>query len=111
MSAATIIHRHAALTAAIGAGLAPVPGSDGPAIAAVQMNMIAALADRVGASKTRAQCAELLLTMSATVTGRQVSALVLGRVPGFGSAVNAATAAALTEAIGWAAVHWLSDGS
>ena len=35
--------------------------------------------------------------------GRLLSQVLVGWVPGFGNVINASTAAALTEAIGWAA--------
>jgi hypothetical protein len=48
----------------------------------------------------------LLLTFSATVQGRQVllsRQALAGWLPGINSDMNDSTAAALTEAIGWAA--------
>lgn len=102
MTSAHIIHVFSGLAGAIGGGLAPLPGSDAPALVFLQASMI---------QVTQAQCAEIALPLAATVTGRNLSALVLGRVPGLGSLVNGATAMALTEAVGWAADAWLREHS
>jgi uncharacterized protein (DUF697 family) len=68
--------------------------------------MIIAIASEHGVGITNASAADLLLTLSATVLGRQVpfsrQALV-GWLPGIDNDINDSTAAALTEAIGWAA--------
>lgn len=103
-----IIHVAAGGAAAVGAGMAQLPGSDAPVIAALQTAMIISIAEVHGASITKAAAAELLLTFAAVVGGRGVSQLVLGWVPGVGNAVNATTAAAFTEAVGWAAHAYFS---
>jgi len=98
-----IIHSAAVVTAGIGAGLAQVPGSDSAAIVPVQTVMIGAIAMHHGVSITEGAAADLLLTFSASLGGRFVSQLLVGWIPGFGNAINASTAAGITEAIGWAA--------
>jgi uncharacterized protein (DUF697 family) len=103
MSAQKVIHAASTVAAGIGAGLAQLPGSDSAAIVPVQVTMIGALAVEHGVSITEGAAADLLLTFGATIGGRYVSQLLVGWIPGFGNAINAATAAALTEAIGWAA--------
>ena len=49
--------------------------------------------------------------VSAAAAGRGLSQCLLGWVPGLGNAVNAVTAAALTEAIGWAADAYFAEGN
>jgi uncharacterized protein (DUF697 family) len=69
--------------------------------------MIVGVAEVHGVTIKKAAAADLLLTFSAGVGGRALSQAIVGWVPGFGNAINAATAAALTEAIGWAAHGYL----
>ncbi len=65
--------------------------------------MIVAIGAEHGAPVSKSAAAELILPFSAAVFGRGASQLLLGWLPGLGNVLNAATAAALTEAIGWAA--------
>jgi uncharacterized protein (DUF697 family) len=103
-----VIHTTSAAAAAIGAGLAQVPGSDAPVIAGLQTAMIVSIANLHGASISSTMAADLLLTFSATVGGRTVSQFLVGWIPGFGNAINASTAAAITEAVGWAAEEYFA---
>jgi uncharacterized protein (DUF697 family) len=98
-----IIHIASAACAGVGAGLAQIPGSDMPVIAGLQTTMIVGIAEVHGVSLTKTAAADLLLTFTASVGGRALSQLLVGWVPGLGNAINASTAAALTEAVGWAA--------
>jgi uncharacterized protein (DUF697 family) len=98
-----IIHACAAACAGVGAGLAQVPGSDSAAIVPLQTAMITAIASEHGVSVSKGVAADLLLTFSASMAGRAASQYLIGWLPGVGNLVNAATAAAITEAIGWAA--------
>lgn len=98
-----IVHTAATAAAAVGAGLAQLPGSDAPVLASIQTTMIIAVAHEHGATITKAAAADLLLTFTATHVGRGISQWLVGWVPGWGNAINASTAAALTEAVGWAA--------
>lgn len=101
-----IIHGTALACAAIGAGFAQVPGSDSAAIVPLQTAMIIAIANEHGVSVGKTAAAELLLTFSATAFGRTLSQALVGWLPGFGNALNAATAAGVTETIGWAASEY-----
>jgi len=105
-----IIHTASAGAAGVGAGLAQIPGSDAPAIAGLQTTMIIAIAEERGISITRAAAADLLLTFAATTAGRGISQWLVGWIPGWGNAINASTAAALTEAVGWAADTYFAEG-
>ena len=95
--------------AVVGGGLAQLPGSDAPILAGIQTTMIIALADLHGVKVTKTAAADLLLTFAASTGGRMVSQVLLGWMPGIGNALNASTAAALTEAVGWAANAYFED--
>ena len=98
-----IIHGASASAAAVGAGLAQIPGSDMPIIMGIQTTMIVAIAHVHGAAITETAAADLVLTFAAGYGGRALSQVLVGWLPGFGNAINAATAAGLTETVGWAA--------
>ena len=98
-----IIHTASAAAAGVGAGLAQLPGSDSVPLVSIQTVMIVAIASQHGIAIDKALALELIVGFAATTGGRFVSQLLLGGIPGFGNAINASTAAAITEAIGWAA--------
>jgi len=104
-----IVHTAATAAAAVGAGLAQLPGSDAPVLAGIQTTMIIAIAHEHGAQTTRVAAADLLLTFTATHFGRGITQWLVGWVPGWGNAINASTAAALTEAVGWAADAYFGE--
>lgn len=99
----SIIHGAAAASAGVGAGLAQIPGSDAVAIIPLQTAMIMGIARAHGVPANKQLAIDILLTSGAKIVGRSMSRLLVGWIPGIGNAINAATAAALTEAIGWAA--------
>jgi uncharacterized protein (DUF697 family) len=47
----------------------------------------------------------ILSTLAASFIGRGISQALVGWIPGLGNIINAGTAAAITEAIGWTAVE------
>jgi uncharacterized protein (DUF697 family) len=106
-----IIHSVSAAAGGVGAGLAQIPGSDAPVLMGLQAAMIVGIAEVHGASITKAAAADLVLTFCATMTGRAVSQVLVGWIPGLGNAINASTAAALTEAVGWAADSYFADAA
>ena len=85
--------------------MAQLPGSDNAVIAPIQITMIIALGKVFGKSITRSFATSLLATAGATVGGRLLSQVLVGWIPFVGNAVNASTAAGVTEAIGW----WIAD--
>ena len=100
-----IIHGASAATAAIGAGLAQIPLADSIPITAAQVGMIVSIAKVYDVDVSEGAAKGLLAGFSATIVGRNIAAVAVGWVPLIGNAIKATTAAALTEAIGWAAVH------
>lgn len=105
-----IIHVAAASAAAVGAGMAQVPGSDAPVLVAIQTAMICAIGEVHEQRITKEKAFTLLSTFAATVGGRTLSQWLVGWMPGWGNVVNATTAASITEAIGWAADAYFAKG-
>lgn len=106
MSPRETIHLYSGLAAGIGAGLSPIPGSDAAVLVTLQTRLILSLADARGVSLSQMAAAELALTFGATMVGRAASQWITAWIPGFGAVINATTAAALTEAVGFAALRW-----
>lgn len=98
-----IIHSASVTAGGIGAGLAQLPGSDMPVLMALQTGMIVAIGSEHGCEITKTHAKSLLLTLPAAYGGRALSQFLIGWIPGFGNAINATTAATITESIGWSA--------
>ena len=98
-----IIHTASLTAGGIGAGLAQLPGSDMPALMALQTAMIVTIGHEHGCEITKSHAKSLLLTFPAGYGGRALSQFLVGWIPGYGNAVNASTAVAITETIGWTA--------
>ena len=96
-----IIHTASASAAAAGAGLAQLPGSDNAVITPIQLAMTVSLGAVFGIQLTQSAAAAALASFAASTVGRAASQLLLGWIPGLGNAINAATAATLTESVGW----------
>jgi uncharacterized protein (DUF697 family) len=98
-----IIHGAAVAAAAAGGGMAQLPGSDYLLLMPIQAGMVSAIALVHNRKLTEAGATAVIGTIGATVVGRTVSQFLVGWIPGVGNAINASTAAALTEAVGWSA--------
>lgn len=98
-----IIHGAATAAGAIGAGMSQVPGSDCVPLLGVQSAMVVGIGAEHGAVITQQTAATIISGFVALKAGRFISQWLIGWVPGAGNATNAATAAGITEAIGWAA--------
>jgi uncharacterized protein (DUF697 family) len=101
-----IIHAASVASAGVDGGLAQAPEAESTAIVPIQTNMILEIASAHGKEITDAAAVELLSTLTATVRNRQVHfnrQAMAGWLPGIDNTNNDSTAAALTEAIGWAA--------
>lgn len=99
-----IIHSASTAAGTAGAGLAQIPMADSALITPIQIGMIVALGKVFNQkiSKTAAQA--IISGASASLIGRGLSQILVGWVPVVGNVVNTATAAGITEAIGWIAV-------
>lgn len=96
-----IIHAASAAAAAVGAGLAQVPGSDNAVITPIQLGMAISLGKVFGITLDRSAARAAVASAAASGVGRSVSQALIGWIPGFGNIINATTAATITEAIGW----------
>ena len=96
-----IIHTATAAASAAAAGLAQIPGSDTVPITAIQITMIISLGAVFGQEITKSAAKSILGGAVASIGGRTVSQFLVGWIPGLGNAINAATAASITEALGW----------
>lgn len=99
------IHTATAAAAGVGGGLAQLPGSDNVPLAAIQISMAIALGNifevQVSETAARGMIMTALASMTGPVIARTISQWVVGWIPGAGNIVNATTAAAITESIGW----------
>ena len=104
-----IIHGAATAAAAAASGLAQAPGADNVVITPIQTAMIIAIGEVYDQKITKSAALAMLSSVSAGTAGRAASQFLIGWVPGLGNAVNASTAFAITEAIGWSANDILSQ--
>lgn len=104
-----LIHTTSASKAAIGEGLTQIPGSDNVPISALQVTMIIGIAKVFDKSITKSTAKGILASQLAIFGGRALSQWLVGWIPDYGNAINASTAAALTESIGWAAADYFDD--
>lgn len=107
----TIIHAASISAGGVGAGLAQIPGSDNAVITPIQLTMTIALGKVFGVKLTESAAMAALGSGATSTVGRTVSQVLVGWVPGIGNAINAATAAGLTETLGWILAKGFDDGS
>jgi uncharacterized protein (DUF697 family) len=101
----TIIHSAATFCASIGAGMAQLPGSDNAFIVPMQVGMVISLGAVFGIELNESTAKAALASATATAVGRGISQVLLGWIPGWGNALNASTAFAVTESVGWAVAN------
>ena len=104
-----IIHTTTLTAGGIGAGLAQIPGGDMPILMALQTAMIVAIGHEHSCSITKANAKSILLTFPAGYGGRALSQYLAGWLPGIGNLINASTAMAITETIGWTAEAYFAS--
>jgi uncharacterized protein (DUF697 family) len=104
-----IIHSHAAACGGVGTGMAQIPLADNAVITPIQIAMIIELGAVFKQDITKSVAQSIISGASASLIGRGVSQVLFGWMPGIGNAINTATAAGLTEAIGWLAVDRFSN--
>lgn len=105
-----IIHAASVAAAGVGAGLAQVPGSDNLIITPIQLGMAITLGQVFGIQLSQRTAEAAVASAAAHSMGRAASQVAIGWFPGIGNITNAATAAALTEAIGWILAKQFSMG-
>jgi uncharacterized protein (DUF697 family) len=103
-----IIHSAATSAAAVGGGMAQIPGSDAVVIVPLQIAMIISIAGLHGHKLTQSAAEALVATFAAETGGRFVSQWAVGWIPFYGNAINATTAFTITEVVGWAADAYFS---
>lgn len=96
-----IIHTASVACGGVGAGFAQLPLADSAAIVPIQITMIISLGGVFGVSLTKSAAEAKLATVTATMIGRSFSQILLGWIPGLGNLINASTAIAITETIGF----------
>jgi uncharacterized protein (DUF697 family) len=96
-----IIHAASLATAGIGAGLAQLPTSDAALIVPIQVTMVVSLAKVFNRPLKEGAAKSLIMQTTATMIGRGVSQWFVGWIPVAGNAINATTAFAITEILGW----------
>jgi uncharacterized protein (DUF697 family) len=99
--AAAIIHGASAATAAVGGGLAQLPGSDAAVIVPIQIAMVISLGKVFDRPLKEGAAKGIVAETTATMVGRAASGFLVGWIPVAGNAINATTAAAITEFLGW----------
>lgn len=97
-----IIHSASLSAGAVATGLAQLPGTDNAIITPIQITMTISLGAVFGKSLTKSSATSALATATASTVGRTISQFLVGWIPGIGNAINATTAATITEVIGWA---------
>ena len=81
-----------------------------PILMSLQTAMIIAIAAEHDCTITKANAKSILLTLPAGYGGRALSQFLIGWIPFYGNAINASTAMAITETIGWLADAHFSNG-
>lgn len=109
-----IIHGASVACGGVGTGLAQIPASDNAVIVPIQIGMIVGLGAVFDLNITESGAKSIIASAGASIAGRTVSQFLVGWIPGIGNAINTATAAGITEAIGWIAVknfydRWIED--
>ena len=95
-----VIHSAAAGTAAIGAAN-PLSVADTVPITSAQVTMIMSLGAIFGKSMTESLAKSIWKSFWMAYAGRFIAQVLGGWIPGVGNVLNATTAGALTEYIGW----------
>lgn len=100
----SIIHSASVAAGGVGTGLAQIPLADNALITPIQITMIVSLGKVFEQRVTETAAKAIIASAAASIAGRSVSQVLFGWIPVFGNVINTATAAGITEAIGWMAV-------
>lgn len=104
-----IIHTASVAAGGVGTGLAQIPLSDNAIITPIQITMITSLGAVFGIRVTEGVAKGIIAGSAASIIGRGAVQVLVGWIPGVGNAINTATAAGITEAMGWMAVAHFFD--
>lgn len=109
-----IIHTASTACGGVGTGLAQLPMADNVVITPIQIGMIIGLGHVFELDISESTAKAMIVSAGATIAGRSITQVLWGWIPIIGNAINTATAAGLTEVIGWMAVshfyaRWLDD--
>lgn len=96
-----IIHAASVATGAVGFGVAKIPGAHHVAITPVQTTMIVLLGRVFGRTISRDFATATAISKLAEIGGIVVAGSLWKYLPGVGNALNAGTAGAITEGLGW----------
>ena len=96
-----IIHAASVAAAGVGAGMAQIPGSDNAVLTPIQLTMTISLGKVFDIELTESAAKAAIASAAASTIGRTAVQFLVGWIPGVGNAINAGTAASLTEAMGW----------
>ncbi len=96
-----IIHTATAACAAVGGGMAQLPMADAVPITAAQVTMVISLGKVFDKALSESAAKAIMAGVSGAAIGRLVSQTLVGWIPVIGNAINAATAASITEFLGW----------
>lgn len=105
-----IIHTASVAAGGVGAGLAQVPGTDNAVIVPIQLTMVISLGAVFGVTLSESAAKAAIASASASTIGRTLSQVLIGWIPGLGNAINATTAAGITEALGWTIAKEFDEG-
>lgn len=100
----SIIHTASVSAGAVGAGLAQLPCSDSLLLVPIQTAMVIAIAKVFDFELSDGVAKAAVASAAASAVGRGISQIGVGWIPIAGNILNAATAASITEGIGWAIV-------
>ncbi len=97
---------HTATVAAASVAAFPIPGPDAPILMTIQATMIGSLAYLYGFDKKLIR--GMVLPEIAKMTGKYLALSLTKLIPGYGSVINSAVAATITEILGWQVQKYLS---
>ena len=106
----TIIHTASVAAEGVGGVFAQIPGTDNAVITPIQRTMTISLGRVFGKSLSEASAKAALASVAAATVGRTASQVLVGWIPGIGNAINATTAAGITEAMGWLLAKEFDEG-
>lgn len=105
-----IIHGASVMAGGVGASMAQIPGGDNAVITPIQLAMTISLGTVFGKTITESTALAAVGSAAASTVGRAASQFLVGWIPGIGNAINAGTAASITEALGWFIAKEFDEG-